>query len=116
MIHASVRVGSHAIDHSFSQLYAWGPSEVFSHVNVSIEYSVGKRDGSGGERELDVLVTPIAVVLADDESDAEVSLADFAVAFTGSFAWGRVGTASAAAASGSRHLSLQGYVVQKRLS
>ena len=115
MIHASVRVGSHAIDHSFSQLYAWGPSEVFSHVNVSIEYSVGKRDGSGGERELDVLVTPIAVVLAD-ESDAEVSLADFAVAFTGSFAWGRVGTASAAAASGSRHLSLQGYVVQKRLS
>ena len=105
-----VRVGSHAIDHSYSQLYAWGPSEVFQHVNVSIEYSVGKRDNSGSERELDVLVTPIAVVRSATESDSEAepeSQANFAVVFAGSFAWGRVGTVSVDPSA--REISLQGH-------
>lgn len=78
--------------------------QVFQHVNVTIEYSVGKRDGSGSERELDVLVTPISVIRAD-ETESEVSLADFAVVFTGSFVWGRLGKASVVG----RKISLQGH-------
>ena len=66
---------------------------------------MGKRDGSDSERELDVLVTPVGVVRANVSDSEEVSLADFAVVFAGSFAWGRVGTVSL----GVREVSLQGY-------
>ena len=100
-----VRVGSHAINHSYSQLFAWGPPGSLRHVNVSIEYAVGAR---GSERELDVLVTPIAVVpCAGADEEGEPPLADFAVAFAGSFAWGRVGTVDVGPAG--RTIRLRGH-------
>ena len=90
-----VRVGSHAMNHSYSQLWAWGPPLALRQVNVSIEYAVGP---AGSERQLDVVVTP-----APQHSREE--LKDFAVAFAGSFAWGRVGTVEASG----RSLRMQGY-------
>jgi hypothetical protein len=93
-----VRVGSHAIDHSYSQMYVWGPPLSRNKVNVSIEYTVG---GAKGE-ELDLLISP--VVQPDGDAAA---LDDFAVAVAGSFAWGRVGTVSSQ--PGHRQLQLQGH-------
>eukprot|EP00927_Polykrikos_kofoidii_P024616 TRINITY_DN22354_c0_g1_i1.p1 TRINITY_DN22354_c0_g1~~TRINITY_DN22354_c0_g1_i1.p1 ORF type:complete len:896 (-),score=88.86 TRINITY_DN22354_c0_g1_i1:93-2780(-) len=90
----TVRVGSHALDHTYSQMFVSGPSgrrvprPLLPQVNVSIEYTVNKSNG----RELDLVVTP---QLPIDGTAEDSGLADFAVVFAGSFAWGRVGKASA---------------------
>ena len=72
-----VRVGAHAIDHSYSQTFV-----SFLGLNVSIEYAVGP-----DPRALDLTVTPQA---------GEFDAAYYAIAFAGRFAWGRVGTFEAA--------------------
>ena len=88
-----VRVGSHPPSHAYSQAYV-------AHLllNVSIEYAVGGSDGSG----LDLLVTPAPGGLAN--------ASDYAVAFTGRFAWGRLGAASPGPGAA---LTLQGAGLQR---
>jgi hypothetical protein len=66
-----VRVGSHALDHGYSQFFV-----SFLLLNVSFEVAGGPGGG------VDILVTP-QPGLADP--------AEFAVAFSGRFAWGRRG-------------------------
>ena len=70
-----VRVGAHAVDHSYSQAFV-----SFLFLNVSIEYAV-----SGGTG-LDLTVTP---------QPGSVDVEQYAVVFAGRFAWGRVGTFTA---------------------
>jgi hypothetical protein len=70
-----VRVGAHAIDHSYSQAFV-----SFLFLNVSIEYVV-----SGGTG-LDLTVTP---------QPGSLDVEQYAVVFAGRFAWGRVGTFTA---------------------
>jgi hypothetical protein len=102
-----VRVGSHAIDHSYSQMYVW---KALTKLNVSIEYSVtsvGKSPSplpppGRARRELDLLVTPVV-----RDRATQLALSDFAIAVTGSFAWGRVGSVSTDAAS--RTIRLRGH-------
>lgn len=67
-----VRVGAHAIDHSYSQMFV-----SFLGLNVSIEYAV-----SEGGRGLDLAVTP---------QQGSLNTSDYAIAFAGRFAWGRDG-------------------------
>ena len=92
--HRSVRVGRHAMDHSYSQAYVRysQPGEVHRGLNVSIEYST---DGPAG-RHLDLVVTA--------QAEAGIDASDYAVAFAGSFGWQRLGTA----AGNGTHLKLQG--------
>ena len=74
-----VRVGAHAVDHSYSQAYV-----SFLFLNVSIEYGVSN-DGDG----LDLVVTP---------QPGSVSVDQYAVVFAGRFAWGRLGAFEASPA------------------
>ena len=97
-----VRVGSHAIDHSYSQLFVWGPPRSLEKLNVSVEYAVGGADG----RELDLLISPVAPAAHQTDEERATFFDDFAVALVGSFAWDRVGTATAV---GRRKLQLQGH-------
>jgi hypothetical protein len=79
-----IRVGSHAIDHRYSQLYAWYDSLLSvgpPALNVSIEYRVGPKDGKGGEREIDLLVTPVDKSTQNESID----LSEFAVVFAGRY-------------------------------
>jgi hypothetical protein len=106
-----IRVGSHAIDHAYSQLYAWygtpahrGSAQLSRSalLNVSIEYAVGPKDSSGSERQLDLVVTPVLTTSPGTSSSSgallpgiglskAVDLSDYAVVFAGSFGWGRLG-------------------------
>ena len=63
-------------------MFVRGPSNdpTAPSVNVSVEYAVS------AERGLDVLITPIVEV--------GVNLSDYAVGFSGTFAWARVGSAT----------------------
>jgi hypothetical protein len=100
--HSFVRVGRHAMNHSYSQAFVRFRADPHAlpplpakraSLNVSIEYATS---GPGG-RGLDLVVTP--------QPEAGVNASDFAVAFGGSFAWDRLGHATATAAG----LSLQGH-------
>ena len=71
-----VRVGAHAIDHSYSQAFV-----SFLFLNVSIEYAV-----SGNGTGLDLTVTPQA---------GSANVDEYAVVFAGRFAWGRLGAFTA---------------------
>lgn len=70
----AVRVGAHALDHSYSQVFVG-----FLSLNVSIEYAVGGSGGNLDPRSIDLTVTP--------QGDAT----DYAIAFAGRFGWGRTG-------------------------
>jgi len=108
-----VRVGRHAMDHSYSQAFVRfrppGGGGLLppdpSFLNVSIEYATSSPAAaantgggiSGDRRGLDLLVTPVL--------EPGVNASDWAVALAGSFAWQRVGVASA----DGRGLSLQAH-------
>ncbi len=66
-----VRVGSHTLDHAYSQFFV-----TFLLLNVSVEVAGGPGGG------VDILVTPQPGLANPNE---------FAVAFSGRFAWGRRG-------------------------
>ena len=77
------------MDHSYSQAFVRFKTllgTTHGALNVSIEYST-----SGlARRGLDLVISAVA--------EEGVNASDFAVAFAGSFAWDRVGTAWASAA------------------
>ena len=75
----AVRVGSHALDHSYAQFFV-----AFLLLNVSIEFAVSGANGGL----LDLTVTP--------QQSSIGNLSEYAVAFAGSFAWGRAGVVEAA--------------------
>jgi hypothetical protein len=74
-----VRVGAHAVDHTYSQAFV-----SFLGLNVSVEYAVSGANRGG----LDLVVTPQLGSTAVNE---------YAVVFAGRFAWGRQGVFEASA-------------------
>ena len=96
-----VRVGAHPPTHAYSQ--AW---VAFLLLNVSLEYAPGATDSSA----LDLLLTPAP--------DCPANLSDYAVAFTGRFAWGRLGEAAVggnSSSSSSSTLAFQGAGLARRV-
>ena len=73
------------MDHSYSQAYVRFNSPRSSNrgINVSIEYTTTGVDN----REIALAVTPVL--------ETGINMSDFAVAFAGTFAWGRVGAVAA---------------------
>ena len=83
----NVRIGRHAMNHSYSQLYLNGPDDsIQQKVNISIEYAVS----GATSRDLDILITP-QILPGIGGGDNGADLSDFAVVLAGSFAWARLG-------------------------